>query len=92
MIGFAIGASVPICLAESMEASAMIEIIYLAKGQRRPAGDRAPLIVCKRGREEIGDGPEGATIQIRPEALDTTIAGLERKGASKVYVRGATDA
>ena len=71
----------------------MIEVVYLANGERRPKGDRSLLIECipgKRGRG-MHASPQQAggsvTLTIGPEALDAIIAELDGKGEARVYVR-----
>jgi hypothetical protein len=70
----------------------MVEVVYLGKGERRPARDKSLLIECRRGRgddELIQDASGSVTLRTRPEKLDALIADMERKGATRVYVRGA---
>ncbi len=67
----------------------MVEVVYLGKGERRPPGDKSVLIECKprqRGQKLI-ESSSGVTFKIRPEELEEIIAGLNRKGVKKVYVR-----
>ena len=72
----------------------MAEIIYLKKGERRPAGDKALLIECKRRRrqDELEQSAAGVTIRTSTGALKGHIADFERKGVKKIYVRIKDDA
>ena len=73
----------------------MVEVVHLAKGERRPSGERTIVIECKLGRrveEIIDDAASGITMRIRSDGLQATIAGLAEKGVKKVYVRGAPNA
>ena len=67
-----------------------MEVIYLAKGEWRPPGDKSLLIDATRGRggEELTEHPSGAvTIRTTADRLDTLIADMEQKGAERLYVR-----
>lgn len=67
-----------------------MEIVYLAKGERRPLGDRSLLIDCRRGRggEELIKHSSGATtLRSTADRLDALIADMEQKGAARIYVR-----
>ena len=66
-----------------------IKVIYLAKGHHRPRVGNTVVIDCRRGyrKESLSESPCGITMRVSLEDLDDTIAGLEQKGATKVYVR-----
>jgi hypothetical protein len=66
-----------------------MEIITLKKGQRRPAGDTTLIIICRPGNETLTSGPKGPTVSLPESDAIALLAKLERKGAKKVYVRGA---
>ncbi len=70
----------------------MAKVIYLKKSERRPKGDKSPLIECAPGRrqEELEQSAAGVTYRIRSDDLDSAIATFEEKGATTIYVRGAT--
>lgn len=70
--------------------TAVTEVVYLQNGERRPNGDRSVLIEClpgKRGKR-VQASPQGpTTLTVGPEALDATVADMEKSGEPKVYVR-----
>jgi len=68
------------------------KIVYLKKGERRPKGDKSPLVECTPGRrrEELEQSAAGVTYRIRSDDLDSAIATFEEKGATTIYVRGTT--
>jgi hypothetical protein len=72
----------------------MVEILYIAKDEERPSGEKSFLIECRNGggADSFIQDSLGVTIRIRSEELEAIIADLERKGATKVYVRRPADA
>ena len=73
----------------------MVQVVHLAKGERRPRGERSIVIECEPGRrveEIIDDAASGITMRIRSDDLEATIVSLVGKGVKKVYVRGAPNA
>ncbi|HEY3919173.1 MAG TPA: hypothetical protein VGL83_15385 [Stellaceae bacterium] len=67
-----------------------VDIIRLKAGQRRPHGDKSPLIICspQRRQEENIQATSGMTMKIRTNALPKLLKSLESKGVARVYVRG----
>ncbi|HYD28149.1 hypothetical protein [Brevundimonas sp.] len=74
----------------------MVEIVYLAKGEKPPVGKKRLLIEAVRGLrgEQAIQDDNGVTLRVNPRFLDDTIADCRAKAEEAamdtIYVRGGS--